>query len=71
MTVTLSSDSRPVLLRVLANKPAAVTQDGIPLPHRATAAQFAAAATGWREDEQAGLVFTRFQHAGGVTKVHF
>jgi len=69
--VTLSSDIRPVLLQVLANEPAAVTQDGAPLPKLATAAQFAAAATGWRADKQAGLVFTKFQHAGGVTKIHF
>lgn len=69
VTVTLSSNSRSVLLQVLANASTTVTQDGGPLPKLATAEQFAAATSGWRKDSEAGLVFIKFQHSGGVTEI--
>jgi alpha-D-xyloside xylohydrolase len=71
LTVTLSSGARPVLLRVLTKEAATVTLDGTPMPKLATAAQFDGAGTGWRADSQAGLVFIKFQHNGGVTKIDF
>ena len=71
LTVTLLSGARPVLLQVLTKEPAAVVRDGTPVPKVATAAQFDGAATGWRADSQAGLVFIKFQHAGAVTKIDF
>ena len=71
LRVTLSSVARPVLLRILAKQPAAVTRDGAAIPNLATAAEFDAAAVGWLADSQAGLLFIKFQHAGGVTKINF
>jgi len=70
-TVTLSSVARGVLLQILAKEPAAVVRDGGPVPKLATAAQLDAAATGWRADAQAGFIFIKFQHAGGITKIEF
>ena len=35
VTVTLSSDARPVLLRVLTKEPVAVTRDGLAVPELA------------------------------------
>jgi alpha-D-xyloside xylohydrolase len=71
LTVTLSSGARPVVLRILSKEPAGVTRDGIPVPKLATATQFDGAVTGWRADSQAGLVFIKFQHAGGVARIDF
>jgi alpha-D-xyloside xylohydrolase len=71
VTVTLSSGARPVLLRVLTKEPGAVTRDGAAVPKLATPAQFDGAVTGWRADSQAELVFIKFQHAGGVTRIDF
>jgi hypothetical protein len=69
--VTLSSVARSVLLQVLAKEPNAVNRDGAPLPRLATPREFDPATIGWRADSQAGLVFIKFQHAGGVTKISF
>ena len=69
--VTLSSVARAVLLQLLTKEPATVTRDGAPVPKFATAEQLDAAATGWRADSQAGFIFIKFQHAGGVTRIIF
>jgi alpha-D-xyloside xylohydrolase len=69
VTVTLTSVARPVGLQLLADEPLAVVRDGKALAKLATPAQFDAANTGWRADAQARLVFIKFQHAGGTTKV--
>src|SRR5207248_9521691 len=45
VTVTLSSDTRPVLLRVLRKEPVAVTRDGAAVPKLTTPDQFDAAAS--------------------------
>jgi len=71
VTVTLSSSARAVLLQVLAIEPTSVTQNGALLPKLSTGAQIVAATTGWHADSQAGLVFIKFPHAGGVTKIDF
>lgn len=71
MTVTLSSDARPMLLRVLTSKPSTVTRDGVAVPELSTPTQFDAAVTGWRADAQAGLVFMKFEHSGGGTQIDF
>jgi alpha-D-xyloside xylohydrolase len=71
MTVTISSRARPLLLQVLAKEPATVTRDGAPVPKIVNTVQFDGAATGWRADPQTGLVFIKFQHAGGVTEIDF
>jgi alpha-D-xyloside xylohydrolase len=69
--VTLSSAARAVLLQLFTKEPATVTRDGAPVPKFATAEQLDAVATGWRADSQAGFIFIKFQHAGGVTRVLF
>jgi alpha-D-xyloside xylohydrolase len=71
LTVTLSSIARPVMLQLLADEPATVARDGTALAKLTTPSQFDAADTGWRTDAQARLVFIKFQHVGGVTKVTF
>jgi alpha-D-xyloside xylohydrolase len=70
LTLTLSSVARPVLLQVLASPPKAVNRDGGPLKELAPA-QFDASVTGWRADANAELLFIKFQHAGGITKIEF
>lgn len=70
LTVTLSSVARTVILRLLADEPTTVVREGTALAKLATTAQFEAAVTGWRADAQARLVFIKFQHAGGVTKIN-
>jgi len=69
LTVTLSSVARPVEVQVLADEPASVMRDGAALARFATSAQFEAVDTGWRADTQTRLIFIKFQHPGGVTKV--
>jgi alpha-D-xyloside xylohydrolase len=69
LTITVASTARGVLLRALVGEPAAVTRDGAAVPRLTTPGQFDAALTGWRADAQAGLVFIKFQHAGGVTRI--
>jgi len=71
VTFTLFSDARPVLLRVLSKEPAAVTRDGAAMPKMATPAHFDGAVAGWRADAQAGLVFIKCEHSGGLTQIHF
>jgi alpha-glucosidase (family GH31 glycosyl hydrolase) len=69
LTVTLSSMARPMQLQLLADETAEVKRDGVALPRLNTGAQFEAAVTGWRVDQQARQIFVKFQHAGGTTKV--
>jgi len=71
VTFTLFSDARPVLLRVLSKEPVAVTRDGAAMPKMATPAHFDGAVAGWRADAQAGLVFIKCEHSGGLTQIHF
>ena len=71
LTVTLSSVARPVILQLLVDEPVSVMRDGTSLPRLATPAEFDAAETGWRADAPARLVFIKFQHSGGTTKVTF
>ncbi len=70
LTVTLSSVARPLMLQLLTDEPAAVVHDGKDIAKFATPAELDAADTGWRADAQVRLVFVKFQHAGGVTKVN-
>jgi hypothetical protein len=59
-----------VILRLLVDEPSTVVRDGTALAKLATTAQFDGAVRGWRADAQARLVFIKFQHAGGVTKIN-
>jgi alpha-D-xyloside xylohydrolase len=69
LTITLSSVARTVVLQLLGDEPAAVMRDGAALTKLTTPAQFDAGTAGWRVDNQAHLVFVKFQHAGGTTTV--
>jgi len=71
VTVTVSSDARSVLLRVLGKEPVAVTRDGATIPKLGTPGQFDAAVMGWRADSQAGLVFIKFERSGGLAHIDF
>ncbi len=69
-SVTINSPTpRPVLLRILAPRPAAVRRDGATLPEVADPAAFEAASAGWRFDAAPGFVLVKFPHPGGATKV--
>jgi alpha-D-xyloside xylohydrolase len=69
-SVTVTSPTpRPVLLRVLAPRPAAVRRDGTALSEVAIPAAFDAAAEGWRFDATPGFVLVKFGHAGGTTRI--
>jgi len=70
-TVTLDSATRRVQLRVLANKPAVVTRDGVALPKLATPTDFAAADTGWQFDAAAGFIIVKFLHQGRTTDIQY
>ena len=69
LTVVLSSVPRSVMMQILVGEPAKVLRDGAILPKFTTLAQFDAVDTGWRFDPQAKLVFVKFPHVGGTTKV--
>jgi len=58
-------------LQVLGNEPVVITRDGLVLTKFATAAEFDAAETGWRTDEQAQVFFIKFLHRGGTTTIKF
>jgi alpha-glucosidase (family GH31 glycosyl hydrolase) len=69
-SVTVASPtSRPVLLRILAPRPASVQRDGAALPEAASSAAFDAASTAWMFDAALGFVLVKFSHTGGTTKV--
>lgn len=69
VTVTVTSLSRPLLLRLHGLSPASVTRDGAALPQLATQAAFDAATEGWRLDGTTQMVFAKFTHAGGSSTV--
>ena len=66
-----SPTARPVLLRILAPKPAAVRRNGAALAEVAAPAAFEAATEGWRFDATSGFVLMKFAHGGGNTEVNF
>jgi alpha-D-xyloside xylohydrolase len=68
ITVT-SPTSRPVLLRILAARPAGVKRDGTALSEAATPAAFDAASTAWRFDSALGFVLVKFSLAGGTARI--
>ena len=65
--ITLSSEARAVAFEVLADSPGAITRDGVAIPQFATAAELAAADTGWHAEAQTRRVFIKFSHRGGGT----
>jgi alpha-D-xyloside xylohydrolase len=69
-SVTIASPSpRPVLLRILAPRPAAVRRDGTALPEAASSAAFEAANVAWRFDTAPGFVLVKFSHPGGTIRI--
>jgi hypothetical protein len=69
--VTLTSIARAVAFQVFGPEPAGVTRDGLPLDKFATAAEFAAAPSGWWHDAAAGFLHIKFPHSGGTVVVAF
>jgi len=68
VTVTVNSPSaRPMILRILSARPAAVQRDGVALTEAASAAAFAAANAAWQFDTTLGFVLVKFSHPGGTT----
>jgi hypothetical protein len=65
--VKLSSVARAVTFEILADAPGSITRDGAAIPQFATAAELAAAGSGWRAEAQTGRVFVTFAHQGGDT----
>jgi alpha-D-xyloside xylohydrolase len=70
-SVTLLSQARRVALQILVGEPTAVTIDGVVVPKLASAGELDAADTGWRADTSAGLIFVKFRHQGGTTRIDF
>ena len=66
-----SPTARPVLLRVLAPKPAAVRRDGTARPRFAAPAAFDAAARAGGSMQRPGFVLVKFAHPGGTTQITF
>jgi alpha-D-xyloside xylohydrolase len=67
-TLTVHSPSaRPMILRILSARPAAVQRDGVALTEAASAAAFAAASAAWQFDTTLGFVLVKFSHPGGTT----
>jgi alpha-D-xyloside xylohydrolase len=70
VTVTITSPSaRPVLLRILAPRPAAVRLDGTVLPEIVSQSSFNAASKGWQFDAVTGFVLVKFPQPGNTTTV--
>lgn len=69
VTFNLSSDARPVALRLRSAPPAGVQLDGVRLPAYTNAASYDEAALGWRYDDASGFVLVKYQHAGGTSVV--
>jgi alpha-D-xyloside xylohydrolase len=67
MVTITSQTARPVLLRILAPRPAAVQRDGTALPEIAAQSAFDAASTGWRFDAAVEFVLVKFPHPGSTT----
>jgi hypothetical protein len=65
----ISPSPRPVLLRILAPRPAGVRRDGIALPEVASSAAFEGASVAWRFDTVLGFVLVKFAHPGGITRI--
>jgi len=61
--------AQPILVRILAARPASVQRNGAPLPEIAGQAAFDAAGTAWRFDEATRFVLVKFAHGGGETKI--
>jgi alpha-D-xyloside xylohydrolase len=68
-TLMLSSPPRPVLLKILGAKPAAVTRNGVALAEQPEPVAFHAATIAWHHDARVGFVFIKFQHSGGVAQI--
>jgi alpha-D-xyloside xylohydrolase len=64
--VTVTATARNIVLRILANAPAAVKRDGQPLPQAA-----APGAPGWRFDATTGFLEVNFSHPGGRTTMEY
>jgi alpha-D-xyloside xylohydrolase len=70
--VTLTSPTaRPILLRILASRPAAVVRDGIALAEVASPAAFEAASEGWLFETTSGFLLVKFSHVGGASQITF
>jgi alpha-D-xyloside xylohydrolase len=69
LTVTLSSLPRSVMLQILHSEPVKVMRDGATIPKFTTPSQLGAVDIGWRFDAQANLIFVKFPHLGGISKV--
>jgi len=68
MTIT-SASPRPMLLRILAPRPAAVELDGTAVPEIDSTSAFDAASEGWQFDAALGFVLVKFQQAIGTTTI--
>ena len=61
--------AQPILLRILAARPASVQRNAAPLPEIGGQAAFDAAGAAWRFDSATGFVLVKFAHGGGETKI--
>lgn len=69
LSLTLSSDSRPLILQLLSKEPGQVILDSHTLQKLPTKVDFDAAERGWRFDVATGFVFIKFLHLGGSTRI--
>jgi alpha-D-xyloside xylohydrolase len=66
-SVTLTASPRALTLRILAQKPGAVTKDGSPVPEQAPAADGAS----WHYDPDGGFIEVHFAQAGGGATITY
>lgn len=71
VTFTLSSMTRPVLLRVRGGAPAGVLLDGVRMPAFASASEFTSGSFGWWYDAAAGFVRVKYSHVSGSHEIRF
>ena len=72
VAVTFGSPTmRPILMRIVASRPAAVERDGAAMTEVADPAAFDAASEGWRFDDGPGFVLVKFSHSGATTRISF
>jgi alpha-D-xyloside xylohydrolase len=71
LSLTLSSNARPIILQVFSKEPAQVTRNGNGLQKQTTPAGFDVAESGWRFDSATAFVFIKFSHQGGLTRIQF
>jgi hypothetical protein len=69
-TVTVDSPTaRPILLRILAERPTSVRRDGATVPEQASEAAFESSSVAWCFETTSGFVMVKFPHPSGTVAI--